>query len=38
MREKHLLQDRIELLGPVRHNDVRDVRMTVSISFTLGIV
>jgi phosphatidylinositol glycan class A protein len=25
MREKHLLQDRIELLGPVRHSDVRDV-------------
>ncbi|KAG6854427.1 hypothetical protein C0991_006971 [Blastosporella zonata] len=26
MREKHLLQDRIELLGPVRHNDVQSVR------------
>jgi len=26
MREKHFLQDRIELLGSVRHNDVRDVR------------
>ena len=26
MREKHLLQDRIELLGPVRHSDVRNVR------------
>ena len=27
MREKHLLQDRIELLGPVRHSDVRDVNV-----------
>ena len=27
MREKHLLQDRIELLGPVRHSDVRDVSL-----------
>jgi phosphatidylinositol N-acetylglucosaminyltransferase subunit A len=26
MREKHLLQDRIELLGPVRHSDVRNVK------------
>jgi phosphatidylinositol glycan class A protein len=25
MREQHLLQDRIELLGPVRHRDVQDV-------------
>jgi hypothetical protein len=25
MREKHLLQDRIQLLGPVRHSDVRSV-------------
>ena len=25
MRERHALQDRIELLGPVRHSDVRDV-------------
>lgn len=25
VRERHLLQDRIELLGPVRHRDVRDV-------------
>ena len=25
MREKHLLQDRIEMLGPVRHSDVRNV-------------
>ncbi|KAF8867637.1 glycosyltransferase family 4 protein [Mucidula mucida] len=25
MREKHQLQDRIELLGPVRHEDVRSV-------------
>ncbi|KAF9041905.1 glycosyltransferase family 4 protein [Hymenopellis radicata] len=27
MREKHRLQDRIELLGPVRHADVRSVLM-----------
>lgn len=25
MREKHLLQDRIELLGAVRHSDVLSV-------------
>jgi len=25
MREKHLLQDRIELLGPIRHKDVLSV-------------
>lgn len=25
MREKHLLQDRVELLGAVRHSDVRHV-------------
>ena len=25
MREKYLLQDRIEVLGPVRHSDVRNV-------------
>lgn len=25
MREKHLLQDQIELLGPVKHSDVRNV-------------
>jgi len=31
MREKHLLQDRIELLGPVRHNDVRSVLIQGSI-------
>ncbi|EIM85477.1 glycosyltransferase family 4 protein [Stereum hirsutum FP-91666 SS1] len=31
MREKHLLQDRIELLGPVRHRDVRDVLVQGSI-------
>ncbi len=27
MREKHNLQDRIELLGPIRPNDVRSVLM-----------
>ncbi|KDQ59981.1 glycosyltransferase family 4 protein [Jaapia argillacea MUCL 33604] len=31
MREKHLLQDRIELLGPVRPGDVRDVLVRGSI-------
>ena len=27
MREKYLLQDRIELLGPIRHKDVLSVRL-----------
>ncbi|GBE87393.1 Phosphatidylinositol N-acetylglucosaminyltransferase gpi3 subunit [Sparassis crispa] len=31
MREKHMLQDRIEMLGPVRHSDVRDVLVRGSI-------
>ncbi|KAG1819341.1 glycosyltransferase family 4 protein [Suillus variegatus] len=31
VRERHLLQDRIELLGPVRHRDVRDVLVRGSI-------
>ncbi|KAI8986691.1 transferase [Trametes punicea] len=31
MREKYLLQDRIEMLGPVRHSDVRDVLVQGSI-------
>ncbi|THH18290.1 hypothetical protein EW146_g2663 [Bondarzewia mesenterica] len=31
MREKHMLQDRIELLGPVRHRDVRNVLIQGSI-------
>ncbi|KAF8636358.1 hypothetical protein AX16_011009 [Volvariella volvacea WC 439] len=31
MREKHLLQDRIHLLGPVRHTDVRSVLTRGSI-------
>jgi len=30
-RERHLLQDRIELLGPVRHRDVRNVLVRGSI-------
>ena len=30
MREKNMLQDRIEILGPVRHNDVRDVSVYIS--------
>lgn len=25
MREKHLLHDRVELIGPVKHHDVRNV-------------
>ncbi|KAM5532151.1 hypothetical protein V8D89_014176 [Ganoderma adspersum] len=31
MREKYLLQDRIEVLGPVRHSDVRKVLIQGSI-------
>ncbi|EEB90405.1 hypothetical protein MPER_11396, partial [Moniliophthora perniciosa FA553] len=31
MREKYLLEDRIELLGPVQHNDVRSVLIRGSI-------
>ncbi|KAI0659367.1 transferase, partial [Cubamyces menziesii] len=31
MREKHLLQDRIEMLGPIRHSDVRNVLVQGSI-------
>ncbi|KAJ3866361.1 transferase [Lentinula novae-zelandiae] len=31
MREKYLLQDRIKLLGPVKHNDVRSVLIRGSI-------
>jgi len=30
MREKYLLQDRMELLGPVRHKDVLSVRHPLS--------
>jgi phosphatidylinositol N-acetylglucosaminyltransferase subunit A len=29
MREKYLLQDRIEILGPVRPSQVRDVRVYI---------
>jgi hypothetical protein len=36
MREKHLLQDRIELLGAVRHSDVRDVSVCISIYLLSG--
>ena len=32
MREKYLLQDRIELLGSVRHSDVRSVRAIFSVN------
>ncbi|KAF9226232.1 glycosyltransferase family 4 protein [Gyrodon lividus] len=31
MRERNLLQDRIELLGPIRHRDVRDVLIRGSV-------
>ncbi|TFY64312.1 hypothetical protein EVG20_g5987 [Dentipellis fragilis] len=31
MREKHFLQDRIEVLGPIRHRDVRNVLVQGSI-------
>lgn len=31
MREKYLLQDRIELLGPIRHKNVLSVRLTLFI-------
>lgn len=31
MREKYMLQDRIEMLGPVQHSDVRDVLVRGSI-------
>ncbi|KII91315.1 glycosyltransferase family 4 protein [Plicaturopsis crispa FD-325 SS-3] len=31
MREKHRLQDRIELLGPIRHSNVREVLIRGSI-------
>ncbi|KAH9913755.1 hypothetical protein B0H21DRAFT_677028, partial [Amylocystis lapponica] len=43
MREKHMLQDRIEMLGPVRHSDVRDVLvrgtifMNTSLTESFGI-
>ncbi|KAI0702039.1 transferase [Cerioporus squamosus] len=43
MREKYLLQDRIEMLGPVRHSDVRDVLvqgtifMNTSLTESFGI-
>ncbi|KAG6878039.1 hypothetical protein C0992_008730 [Termitomyces sp. T32_za158] len=43
MREKHLLQDRIELLGPIRHSDVRSVLhqgaifMNTSLTESFGI-
>ncbi|KAI0674567.1 transferase [Trametes maxima] len=43
MREKYLLQDRIEMLGPVRHSDVRNVLtqgaifMNTSLTESFGI-
>lgn len=36
MREKHLLQDRIELLGAVRHSDAREVSQGF-VTLELGI-
>ncbi|KDQ09440.1 glycosyltransferase family 4 protein [Botryobasidium botryosum FD-172 SS1] len=46
MREKHMLQDRITLLGPIRHKDVREVLIEGSIflntslteAFCIGIL
>ena len=38
MREKYLLQDRIELLGPVRHSDVRDVSEPTTIFSSTGLI
>ncbi|EIW55542.1 glycosyltransferase family 4 protein [Trametes versicolor FP-101664 SS1] len=37
MREKYLLQDRIEMLGMVRQNDVRDVLVRGSIFMTTSL-
>ncbi len=33
MREKHQLHDRVELLGSVRHNDVRTVKKKLAGKF-----
>ncbi|EIN09063.1 transferase [Punctularia strigosozonata HHB-11173 SS5] len=37
MREKHRLQDRIELLGPIRHSDVRSVLTRGSIFLSTSL-
>lgn len=37
MREKYLLQDRIELLGPVRHGDVRSVNISARLSVSIRL-
>jgi glycosyltransferase involved in cell wall biosynthesis len=37
MREKHRLQDRIQLLGPVRHSDVRSVLTRGSIFLSTSL-
>jgi hypothetical protein len=29
MREKHMLHERVELVGPVKHSEVRNVRLTI---------
>lgn len=36
-RERHLLQDRIELLGPVRHRDVRNVSLPFHCKATTSL-
>lgn len=38
MHEKHLLQDRIELLGLVRHNDVRSVCFPMLLSLLRPLI
>lgn len=35
MREKYLLQDRIEILGPVRHSDVRNASSTLLCMYVM---
>lgn len=34
MREKHFLQDRVELLGAIRHSDVLSVSKPIEIHFS----
>ena len=38
MREKYLLQDRIELLGPIRHKNVLSVRLTLFIYLFMSLL
>lgn len=37
MLEKHMLQDRVEMLGPIRHEEVRDVGCPILSPLSLGI-